>query len=152
MKNFNLDSDILTQIKHLNKCLKQGFDNKLSSYGLTGVQGRVLFCINKCFMEDKQIRQADLEKCLHCSKSTISELISRMTENGLINKIKKKNGFSLIPTERGQSIVNEIFDSRKEVVEILFSGFSEKEINEVTDYLTRMTENIEKEVQLCGKK
>ena len=141
------------QIKHLSKCLKRDFDERLESYGLTGHQGRILFCINKCYEDKRDVHQSDIEECFHLSKSSVSEMVSRMVSNDLIKRDGTRQCYSLIPTEKGKSIVNEIHESRKEVVEKLFSGFNEQDISNITKYIQIMISNIEKEeVDLCGKK
>ena len=145
MNSINLDPDIILSIRHLSKCLKQDFDNRLSTYGLTGAQGRVLFCINSCFKEGRIIKQSDIEKCFQRSKSSVSELINRMIDNNLIKRNKEKNGYSLIPTEKGQSIVNEIHNGKKYVIEKLLRGFDKSDIEKITEYINRMTQNIEGE-------
>lgn len=153
MNNLKLDTDILMQIRHLGKCLRKDFDNKLAKHGLTCTQGRVLFYINGCYSEGKELHQSDLEAQFHLTKSSISELLSRMIKNNLINKVRIKNCYSLIPTECGSSIVNEILSGRRQVIEKLFTGFNQEEINKVTEYLERMINNVEKEEEsICGKK
>lgn len=153
MENYHFESDILFQIRHLNKCLKKDFDERLASYGLTGQQGRILFCINGCYEIKKEIHQNDIEECFQLSKSTVSEMVTRMTANGLIEKISAKPYFSLVPTDKGRSIVNEIHASKKEVINKLFAGLSEDDIENITKYIQKMTENIEKEEEkICGKK
>ena len=141
------------QIKHLSKCLKRDFDERLESYGLTGHQGRILFCINKCYEDKRDVHQSDIEECFHLSKSSVSEMVSRMVSNDLIKRDGTRQCYSLIPTEKGKSIVNEIHESRKEVVEKLFNGFNEQDISNITKYIQIMISNIEKEeVDLCGRK
>lgn len=152
MENFKLDFDVIMQIRHLNKCLKKDFDEKLASHGLTGQQGRILFCVNRCYEEKREIHQNDIEECFNLSKSSVSEIVSRMVANGLIDKVNARPYVTLVPTEKGRSIVNEIHDSKKEVIEKLFKGFSEAEIEKITQNIQRMTNNIEEEDDLCGRK
>ena len=153
MENFSLDSDIIMQIKHLSKCLKKDFDERLESYGLTGHQGRILFCINKSFEQKRDFHQVDIEECFHLSKSSVSEMVSRMVANDLIKREGTRQCYTLIPTDKGKSIVNEIHESRKEVMEKLFNGFTKEDISNATKYIQIMISNIEKEENdLCGRK
>lgn len=152
MENFSLESDILLEIKHLNKCLRKDFDNRLENHGLTSQQGRILFCINYCFINKKEVHQNDIEAHFNLSKSSVSEIISRMVTNGLIEKVLAKPYYSLIPTEKGQSIVNEIHESKKLVIDKLFKGFNKEEVENITTYIKKMTDNIEEEVEICGRK
>ena len=152
MNNLKLDTDILMEIRHLNKCLRKDFDDKLAKHGLTGTQGRVLFYVNRNKEEGKEIHQSDLEKCFQLSKSSVSELLGRMIKNDLIEKIRVKACYSLIPTEKGKSIVDEILSSRTEVVEKLFKGFNQEEIDNVMEYMKRMIDNVKEEECVCGKR
>ena len=152
MNNLKLDTDILMEIKHLSKCLRKDFDDKLAKHGLTCTQGRVLFYINRCKDEGKEIHQSDLEKCFQLSKSSVSELLSRMIKNELIEKVRIKSCYSLIPSDKGKSIVDEIFSSRTEVIEKLFRGFNQEEINNITEYMKRMIDNVKEEEVVCGKR
>lgn len=152
MQNFPIDSDILMQIKHLSKCLKQDFDLRLESFGLTSQQGRLLFCINKYFDENKAIHQSDLEELFHLSKSSVSEILSRMQSNNLITRVLDKPYFKIVPTESGRAIIDKILDSRKETISKLFTGFSNADIANISSYISRMIINIEKEDEVCGIK
>ena len=152
MNNLKLDTDILMEIRHLSKCLRKDFDDKLAKHGLTCTQGRVLFYINRCKDEGKEIHQSDLERCFQLSKSSVSELLSRMIKNELIEKVRIKSFYSLIPSDKGKSIVDEIFSSRTEVIEKLFKGFNQEEINNVTKYMKRMIDNVKEEECVCGKR
>jgi len=145
MRNFVLDSDILLQIKHLSKCLKQDFDLRLESYGLTGQQGRILFCINYFFDENKSLHQSDIEEIFHLSKSSVSEMVTRIESNGLIKRELDKPYFKLVPTEKGRSIVEQIKKGKNETIEKLFYGFKKREIENVKKYVTRMIKNIDME-------
>lgn len=145
MNNLKLDTDILMEVRHLSKCLRKDFDDKLAKHGLTCTQGRVLFYINGCQLEGKELHQSDLERCFQLSKSSVSELLSRMIKNELIEKVRIKSCYSLIPSEKGKSIVDEIHSSRTKVIQKLFAGFSQDEINNVMEYMKRMISNVREE-------
>ena len=151
MQEIKFDSDILMQIRHLGKCLRKDFDNKLSKYGLTGTQGRVLFYINCSHRQGKEVHQSDLETSHHLTKSSVSELLSRMIKNDLINKVKVNSRYSLIPTDKGKSIVDDILSERTEVIEKLFKGFTNEEVEMVSLLTKRMIENIEQEEEYAEK-
>ena len=145
MQDVKFDSDILMQIRHLGKCLRKDFDNKLSKYGLTATQGRVLFYINCSYKQGKEVHQSDLEASHHLTKSSVSELLSRMIKNDLINKVKVNSRYSLIPTDKGKSIVDDILSERTEVIAKLFKGFTNDEVEMVSVLTKRMIENMEQE-------
>lgn len=152
MRKLVLDSDILLQLKHLNKCLKQDFDERLEKFGLTSHQGRILFCVNYFFEEGKNIHQSDLEEIFHLSKSSVSEMVSRMVASGLLSRELDKPYFKLVPTEKGLSAIDQINVGKQETINELFKGFKKKEIELAKKFVHRMILNVDKEEELCGKK
>ncbi|MCQ2087272.1 MAG: MarR family winged helix-turn-helix transcriptional regulator [Bacilli bacterium] len=149
MENCKFESDVIFQIRHLSKCLKKDFDERLESFGLTAQQGRILFCVCRNYEAKTEIHQSDIEKFFQLSKSSVSEMVSRMIANQLIGKVKVNNRYVLVPTQKGQSIVSDIHESKKGVIKKLFDGFTEEEINNITNYIKKMTDNIEKEGKKC---
>ena len=149
MENCKFESDIILQIRHLSKCLRKDFDERVAAFGLTAQQGRILFCITRNYLEKIDIHQSDIERNFQLSKSSTSEILSRMISNQLIEKVMVNRHYILAPTEKGKSIVNDIHESKKGVIRKLFSGFTEEEINNITNYIKKMTENIEKEESEC---
>lgn len=152
MRNFTMDTDILLQIRHLSKCLKHDFDKRLESLGLTGHQGRILFCVNHFYDDKKEVHQSDLEKFFSLSKSSVSEMVSRMEANGLVTREVSKPYIKLLPTEKGRSIVNEIEQGKQRTIEKLLKGFKNSEKKTLEKFVNKMIWNIEEEVVLCGKR
>ena len=149
MENCKFENDIILQIRHLSKCLKRDFDERVASFGLTAQQGRILFCICRNFEENNEVHQSHIEHYFQLSKSSVSEILSRMISNQLIGKVKVNNKYVIVPTQKAQLIVNKIHESKKLVIRKLFEGFTEEEIKNITQYINQMTENIEKEGSKC---
>ena len=108
MKNKGPELDIIYYIKVLNKLMTADFTKRLNEHGLTCQQGRVLFYINHRVKDGFEVHQNDLEERFNLSKSTVSGLVKRMEKNELIIKINNHKYCSLLPSEKGKAIVNQV--------------------------------------------
>jgi len=145
------DVDILLKVKHLNKCIKQDYDERLAEYGLTCQQGRVLFFVAKQTSDNIEIHQNDIEERFLLSKSNISEIISRMIRSDFLVK-EKKNKYCIIkPTAKGEEIVEKILNHRQEIIKQLFLGFSKTEIQQISTNIDIMINNMGKENEYAKK-
>ena len=141
MESKSKKEEIITLIKFIDKEFKKDFESRLSTYGLTAQQGRLLFFINWNEINNSPIRQVDIEKKFQLTKSTVSGLVERMLKANLINKRKEGHISYLVPSEYGQSIVNDIFNKRTECLEKMLYGLDEKEIDELHTLLTKVLNN-----------
>ena len=145
MKNKGPELDIIYYIKVLNKLMTADFDKRLNEHGLTCQQGRVLFYINHRVKEGYEIHQNDLEQRFNLSKSTVSGLVKRMEKNGLIIKNNNPPYRSLLPSDKGKAIVDQVHGNRIKVLEKLMDGINKEKQQEMNKLLKQMIENMEKE-------
>lgn len=151
MENLSFDSDILLKVKHLSKCIKKDYDDRLAEYGLTGQQGRILFFVAKKNKEDIEVHQNDIEERFLLSKSSISEIITRMIKTDYLKK-EKKNKFCIIkPTEKGEEIVEKILEHRQCIIEKLFTGFTKEDVIKISKSIDSMITNMGKENENVAK-
>ena len=141
MESKSKKEEIITLIKFIDKEFKKDFESRLSTNGLTAQQGRLLFFINWNEINNSPIRQVDIEKKFQLTKSTVSGLVERMLKANLINKRKEGHISYLVPSEYGQSIVNDIFNKRTECLEKMLYGLDENEIDELHTLLTKVLNN-----------
>ena len=83
--------ELLPLFRIIEKEFRKDFERRLSMYGLTAQQGRLLFYINWNNKEGNKIRQVDIEKQFQLTNSTMHELITRMEKANLVIKSKDKN-------------------------------------------------------------
>ena len=140
----NKKEEIVGLIRFIDKVFKKDFESRLSTYGLTAQQGRLLFFINWNNINSNPIRQVDIEKKFQLTKSTVSGLVDRMIKGNLIEKNKDKNAAYLVASEYGKSIVNDIFNKRTEVLDKMLDGVNEEEIETLHKLLCKIYENRDK--------
>lgn len=144
MEKINKEKDILLLIKRLDKLIKKDFDDRLSEFGLTGQQGRILFYISRRVNLDKQeVHQNDIEKEFHLTKSTVSGLVKRLEKNGFIETIKSFPYTIMNPTSKAEQMIDKIHDTRIDAINILLKGFKEKEKEQFIKDITRAIENMQ---------
>ena len=144
MEPLNKREDIFRLIKFIDKELRNDFQSRLSEYGLTAQQGRLLFYINCNNKDGRQIRQVDIEKHFQLTKSTVHGLINRMEKAGLVIKRKEDNNQYVQISEKTEGILMHVFDKRTECLDKLTKGMSEEEINQLHALLTKVLSNKDK--------
>ncbi|HOZ02461.1 MAG TPA: MarR family transcriptional regulator [Bacilli bacterium] len=140
----NREPELLGLFRYLSKQLDLSFNARLESLGLTSQQGRIIFYIhhhNKFLNEI--IKQNDLERHFHLSKSTISGLVKRLTNNGFIEKADAHHHFAISLTEKAKLTINNFKKANEEMRDKLLKGFSEEEKEKMKQSLKLMIENME---------
>ena len=144
MEPLNKREDIFRLIKFIDKELRNDFQSKLSEYGLTAQQGRLLFYISCNNKDGRQIRQVDIEKHFQLTKSTVHGLINRMEKAGLVIKRKENNNQYIQISEKTEGILMHVFDKRTECLDKLTKGMNEEEIDQLHTLLTKVLSNKDK--------
>lgn len=144
MEQKNKKEELVPLIRIIDKEFKKDFERRLSEYGLTAQQGRLLFYINWSSMDNKQVRQVDIEKHFQLTKSTVHGLISRMEKANLVIKNKDKNNQYIIITDDCKKILKSVFDKRMECLDKMLNGVSNEEIETLHTLLMKIYENRDK--------
>ena len=144
MEQKNKKEELIPLIRIIDKEFKKDFERRLSEYGLTAQQGRLLFYINWNSMNNKQVRQVDIEKHFQLTKSTVHGLINRMEKANLVIKNQDKNNQFIIITEDCKKILQSVFEKRTECLDKMLDGVSDEEIETLHTLLMKIYENREK--------
>ncbi|EQC0597552.1 MarR family winged helix-turn-helix transcriptional regulator, partial [Listeria monocytogenes] len=106
-------------------------------------KGQFIYLVRIC--ENQGIIQEKLVDILKIDRTTASRAIKNLEKNGLIikkqNKNNKKNKL-LFPTEKGQQLYPLIIRENEYSNAVALKGFTEAEINMLTDALKKVKENI----------
>ena len=144
MEKLSKKEEIVFLIKFIDKQLKADFQSRLSEYGLTSQQGRLLFYISCNNKNGQKVRQVDIEKHFQLTKSTVHGLINRMEKAGLVIKRKENNNQYIQISEKTEGILMHVFDKRTECLDKLTKGMNEEEIDQLHTLLTKVLSNKDK--------
>jgi DNA-binding MarR family transcriptional regulator len=115
-------------------------DAELQPFGITGMQ----FAILKNVAEDAAETAADLCRLLHYDTGSMSRLVDRLEEKGLMRRERSKDDrrvVSLRITDAGRTALPRLRDSASRVIQRMLTGFSAAEVNDLRGLLGRMIEN-----------
>ena len=121
--------------RKLNRYIKQNMNQMISDVTdnqVTSVQARILYYLE--WMNDHEkvdVYQKDIESFLSVSKSTASEMISTLENNGFISRIKLENDGRLrkiVLNEKGYETNKKIGETIKNFEMNMQNKLSEKEL------------------------
>ena len=150
MKDF--EPDILFLMTYLNRILRKDLDERLKDDNLTATQGRVIFFIAGIEYENGYCTQADIIKRFSLSKSTVSELVTRLESKGYVVRENIDNKCCLKLTEPSRGLIRAFESNRKHTNELLTEGFSKEELEAMKTYLRKMITNMRGDDNICGSK
>ena len=115
-------------------------DAELQPFGMTAMQ----FAILKNVAEGAAETAADLCRLLHYDNGSMTRLLDRLEQKGLIRRERSKDDrrvVSLRITGAGRTVLPRLRDSAARVIERMLNGFSAAEVNDLRVSLGRMIEN-----------
>ena len=98
-----------------------------------------------CLAHHEGCRQEDLRQVLAFDKGTAARAISKLVQQGFVEKRKDPNdgrAYRLYTTEKAKKIVPQMVDAISEMHGVLTHGFSDEEKETVRVLLWRMSKNI----------
>ena len=123
------------------------FEKLLKESGVeafNGAQGRILYVL----WEHGQLSMVDISKYTSLAKTTLTSMIDRMEENGLVTRAydtRDRRQILVSITEKTKNYhikYNEISDQMNA---IFYNGFSEKEIKALENALAKIISNLEQQ-------
>lgn len=144
MEERSKKEELLPLFRIIEKEFRKDFERRLSMYGLTAQQGRLLFYINWNNKEGNIIRQVDIEKQFQLSKSTVHGLITRMEKANLVIKNKDKNNQYIVISDDCKKILEDVFSRRMECLDKMTDGLSDEEIDTLHTLLMKIYNNRDK--------
>jgi len=144
MEERSKKEELLPLFRIIEKEFRKDFERRLSMYGLTAQQGRLLFYINWNNKEGNIIRQVDIEKQFQLTKSTVHGLITRMEKANLVIKNKDKNNQYIVISDDCKKILEDVFSRRMECLDKMTDGLSDEEIDTLHTLLMKIYNNRDK--------
>ena len=118
------------------------YNEKLSEYGLTSAQAKVIYILAS--HGDQQ--QAELQKRLFIKAPTMNGIVESMLKKQLIRKEEHetdRRSKTIILTEKGRELDERLWIELGKVEEVLTNGLSEEEQKILIIWLKKVAKNIQ---------
>ena len=129
--------------KKISEKLEKRANETLPKREVTFTQGKVLCYLHR--REGEKITLRDIENYLDCSHATVSGIVSRLAEKGLVTVEQSeadRRAKNVKLTEKEWKKFRLMQEHRLQMESLLLNGFSEKESEELLDYLKRIYKNL----------
>ncbi|MCP3029258.1 MarR family winged helix-turn-helix transcriptional regulator [Halobacillus sp. A5] len=121
--------------------LKNIYNDKLSEYGLTNAQAKVIYFLAK----HGEQSQSDLQNRLYIKASSMNGIIETLLKNKCITKgssVKDKRTKMIRLTQKGEKLDQTIWSIIQEIETEITKGFSSEEQQVIVSWLHRMKNNL----------
>jgi DNA-binding MarR family transcriptional regulator len=148
-KEFNM-KDILREIGMIARALDSISNIEFKDYDLT--KGQYLYIVRIC--ENPGIIQEKLAEMIKVDRTTAARAIKKLEMNGFIEKKDdqyNKKIKKLFPTEKGKNVYPFIKGENDYSNRVALEGFSESEVETISNLLQRVRKNIEKDWEFVKK-
>lgn len=132
---------LISQIKQVGGRVFEKILAKEQIDAFNGVQGRILYVL----WQKDHISIVELSALVGLAKTTLTSMLDRMEESGLIERVPDANDRRkciLVLTERARNLQEKYEQVSQEMNDIYFQGFCDEEIKEFEGYLQRVLNNI----------
>ena len=132
---------LISQIKQISGRI---FERLLANAGIdafNGAQGRILYVL----WQEDNIPIAELSKKTGLAKTTLTSMLDRMEESGLLLRIPDKTNrrqIRIALTDQARSLSGKYDKVSQEMNEIYYAGFSDDEITAFENTLERILTNL----------
>ncbi len=133
-------------ISQIHQLQGRAFEKMLKESGIeafNGAQGRILYVL----WEHEKLSITDVGRLTSLAKTTLTSMLDRMEESGLVERIpdkKNRRQIFISITEKAKGY-REMYDRVSQQMNTLFyEGFNEKEIVGFENKLKRIISNLEK--------
>jgi DNA-binding MarR family transcriptional regulator len=123
---------------------------EFKEYDLT--KGQYLYLVRIC--ENPGIIQEKLAEMIKVDRTTAARAIKKLEINGFIEKKEDKHNKKikkLFPTEKGKNVYPFIKRENDYSNSVALEGFSEREVETISDLLQRVRKNVEKDWETVKK-
>jgi DNA-binding MarR family transcriptional regulator len=130
----------------VSRLVRRQMDHHAQALGLTSAQWRILASVAKAeLLNQEPLSQANLAEQMDMEPITLSRHVDRMEDAGLIERRphpSDRRAYRLFLTDAARPLVERFRTMSAKVLAEAFAGITDKEIDAVTDVLTRMHANI----------
>ena len=130
-------------IKMLNTNIDKEFNKDNLEHNITKTQSDIMAYLEK--NSKKEINQRDIEKQFNLSNPTVTGLLNRMEDKGLIKRTESQKGQNfkaIIITEKASKLLKTLKKNRKNFEQILTQDIEKEDIDKMKETLIKMIQNI----------
>ena len=121
--------------------LRRAFDRRAATLGVTRAQWKVLFRLSR----QPGLRQIELADILDVEPITLSRIIDRLSEAGLVERRTDpadRRAWRLEVTAKAQPLIAKLRTLAEELMDEAFAGLSNEELELMRAKLSKIRENI----------
>lgn len=132
-------------INQIQKISSRKFNELLKEKNIdefNGSQGVILYSL----WNNKELTIKEIGKITGLAKTSLTSMLDRMEEKGLIRRkdnSEDKRSIKLMLTDKSKELEKDYNDISNKMSNIFYKNFSDKEINEIENYLERIISNLE---------
>ena len=132
-------------INQIQKISSRKFNELLKEKNIdefNGSQGVILYSLWK----NKELTIKEIGKITGLAKTSLTSMLDRMEEKGLIRRkdsSEDKRSIKIMLTDKAKELEKDYNDISNKMSNIFYKNFSDKEINEIENYLERIISNLE---------
>ena len=141
MKKQSHGGFLITKIHQLSGRIFFKILKKYDINEINPAQGRILFVL----WENDEIPIIELSQKTQLEKSTLTAMLDHLEKDGFIKRIPSKidrRKILIKRTNKDKSFQNAYYQVSREMTDIFYKGFSEKEIEIFEDYLKKILDNL----------
>jgi MarR family transcriptional regulator, multiple antibiotic resistance protein MarR len=138
------EEKFMRSLFRLLRFLKAHMDQNLKDQGigLTGMQVRTM----KNIRMNENCTTQSISKLMNCNKAQVTPLVKELIKQKLVtkeaNSIDKRSHF-LILTDKGNELFERLRPTEYQIIKTMTRGLNKKELDEFTEKLNLMSENLE---------
>ena len=134
-------------INQIQKISSRKFNELLKEKNIdefNGSQGVILYSL----WNNKELTIKEIGKITGLAKTSLTSMLDRMEEKGLIRRkdnSEDKRSIKIMLTDKEKELEKDYNDISNKMSNIFYKNFSDKEINEIENYLERIISNLEEQ-------
>lgn len=132
-------------INQIQKISSRKFNELLKEKNIdefNGSQGVILYSL----WNNKELTIKEIGKITGLAKTSLTSMLDRMEEKGLIRRkdnSEDKRSIKIMLTDKTKELEKDYNDISNKMSNTFYKNFSDKEINEIENYLERIISNLE---------
>jgi DNA-binding MarR family transcriptional regulator len=139
--NSNRSLSVLTWLRLVRAVQKvgRGGETIIAEYGLSGAMFDVLAQIGG----DEGVTQQELAEQLLVTKGNVSQLLSKLEQQGLVEKRAQGQAKHLYLTEKGRGLIEQIMPEHDAFVQERMSKLTNEELRQLNDLLRKLDKRLD---------